>query len=724
MNRFAPCPQFPEKWKKLTHIASAGTIASAIDGAPPQSALIIPPGVYRESIVIRNRDVHLIGEGSVVLSSSAAGDALTVDGGSVFVTNITIGTGESQCAAPLNVLSGICVLRKCRLQSDFMQCIVARGESRIYLSECVLCSKRSSVAAVGDGVKIEFSMCKLSAERSVGVLAHGHAQLRLVSSELCDCGDSGIVVLDQAAVSVSKSKLSRNRGDAIEINSESVSNVVLGSDIADHENGSGLNCTGKGKLRIENTRISNCICGLFCSNEFTIRSIQCTISDMISSALVYAIAKSTVFLTGDKLQGKCVAGVAVGGQAVVRCEGVSFTDIPATGAAVSGAELVLSRCKFSGVGRIAIEAKEDAKLEVTSTEIEKTGKIGVYMLKNVAGFFKDSSVVSSGEANMHICENHAKFAVSKSKFRESKGSGMRIQNSDELSFASCAFDENEEFGIEIKGEKASMNFSNCTFESNKLIGANIFESAHPAFDSCSFSSNVNSGTSVHNSNPEFNKCIFSKNGEMGLCAFGGSKSIITNSIFKENNLFGSQIENENTLITFKRCEFYDQIETGAIILNNFSSANISKCIIHDNNGPHVECRESSKANIEDSEFYSSKTGIGMIVFEKGFIKASQCNLHSETKASIVVDYEGDCDIDQCEISNCDICGIYFLKDSNGRITNNKIHDNRSVGINVTESSPVIQANTIENHTMCGVHITDCSPIINDNLFIGNSTDVA
>ena len=226
MNRFAQCPQFPDKWKKITHInSSSSTIMSVISKAATQSTIILPPGKYSESIFIKNKDIHLIGEGNVTICPSDSGDAIIVENCNVFLTNIIIQTGKSQCASPINVIRGVCAIKKCILESEFMRCIVAKNESKIYCNECILKSKRSSVAIIDGCTKVEFNKCKISAENSIGLLASGKSQLRLIESELFDCGDSGIVVLDQASINVSISKFYQINGVALELNAASISTV-------------------------------------------------------------------------------------------------------------------------------------------------------------------------------------------------------------------------------------------------------------------------------------------------------------------------------------------------------------------------------------------------------------------------------------------------------------------------------------------------------------------
>ncbi|KAH0785062.1 AAA family ATPase [Histomonas meleagridis] len=381
MNRFPPKPATPDNWHKITHTTTQqNSIGEEIQKAPAKSTIILPPGDYYENLEIK-KDIHLVGEGSTIINALPSGDPITIDGANVFLEHLTIQTGNSQCASPINLIGGTIIVEKCNIISSFMPAITIHKEGRLYFNECTITSNMMPIIYTNNSIKIEFQKCTISAPKSIGIVATNFSQVRFVESKITGCGDSGIVVMNSASLSVDKSVIENNAGDAIELNTDSLSNTILNTTITNHESGSAINCSGKGRLRIEKCKISKCVSGFFGSNEFNINSTQCEILDMISSALIYAIKKSVINLNGDILSGKCLSGIISDHQSSVKCEQVTLSDIETTGAFVSGNSLLkMNKCKVENIGQIAIESTEASTIEITDTDIEKVGKIGKYEL--------------------------------------------------------------------------------------------------------------------------------------------------------------------------------------------------------------------------------------------------------------------------------------------------------------------------------------------------------
>lgn len=719
---FPSLPDFPQGSAAIkVNPGQSNAIGSCIETAPENATIYVPAGEYKECLTI-NKNIQLIGEGEVILTASQPTDAFTVNA-NVFVKNIKIQPGSSQCSSAVNLIGGSALFEDCELTSPYMPPIVTHDEGLLYFNKCSISSKEAAVLFAFNNIKVEFRGCTISSPQTVGIIASHKSQIRMIRSTLSNCGDSGIVILDHAIITMDGCTLSSNKGDAIEIKTESQTNSIVGTTIKDHEKGLAINCYGPGKLTVKGCTITNCTAGIVASMGFTIDAGENNISNVSKSALVCATNKSQVTLEKDTLTGKCLLAIISDSGSTVKCSGVEIVDIKTTGSSVTGnGTLSFTDCNFERIQQCAIEAHDNATLEVTNCKFSEIESIGILVQTNVRGFVKDTTIESCDIVGCHFVENTAPFRFEHVTFAGNRGNGLNIKNTT-CTFSDCQFNKNASAGIEARGSETKPIFTRCQFNENEEAGVSVTDFALPKFIDCTFSENGIHGCFADQASPALEKCKLLNNLENGLFAVNQSSVNLTDCVLSGNQILGAQVENEGTITKFIKCNISGQPKGGGVIVNDKAKSVFDSCTFTDNNGAHVECRMEGRSTIKRCDLSQSRKGVGLMLQGNGFAEVENTKFHDEQQAGIVVGNEGDCNVQNCDLYECNICAIYLLGGSKGTFKKNHIHDNKSIGIQVQEGAhPSILENTIERHPLYGINVAlGAEPQVIDNIFNENGT---
>lgn len=719
---FPPLPVFEQSSSVLNVDPNEpDAIGACIARAPEGSTIIIPAGEYKECLTIE-KNIQLIGDGEVFLTASSPTDSFTVNA-RVYVKNIQIKPGSSQCSSAVNLLAGCAVFESCTISSPFMPPIITHEDGYLYFNTCTITSTEAAVMFASKKIKVEFQKCVISSPQTVGIIASEDSQVRMIQTKLENCGDSGIIILDRASLQMESCNVEGNGGDAIELNTQSQNNIITATAIKNHEKGSALNCSGPGHLSISNCEINTCTAGILAGNGFTVEASTNAISNVSKSALVCATNGSTITLNGDNLSGECLLAIISDSKSQVLATGVNINNIKSTGSSVTGgSKLVFTQCVFNKITECAIEAHDDATLEVDSCQFSEIESIGILVQTNVRGFVKNTVISTCGIVGCHFVDNTAEFEFQQVSFQANGGNGLNIKNTSAV-FTECAFIQNQASGIEARGAETKPTFDKCQFNQNAVVGVNISEGAAPIFKECVIGANAGSGFYAEGASPSLEVCSVVQNGENGILAMSGAQVTCSQCSIKGNLTFGAQIETSGTCVTFKQCEISEQPQAGGVIINEsaigvFEGSNLSA-----NNGPQVECRNNGQARITNCQLFQSLKGIGLQITAGGFAEVNSSVFHDEQQAGIVVGDGGNCNVQGCELYNCQVCAIYLLSGSKGNFKKNHIHNNASVGINIMAGSvPSILENTIENHSNYGINVAlGAEPQVIDNVFNNNGT---
>ena len=698
--------------------AAAGSISRCIESASPGTTVIIPAGEYCESLVI-DKAIKVEGEGEVTLTASPGKDTVIVSGTGCVVRGIRIQPGNAQSASPVNFLKGSALFENCTISAQYMPPIVVHQEGSLYFAACSITSEEAAIMYIGNRVCAEFAGCVISSPRTVGIIATGDSKVRMLSNtNLTKCGDSGLILMDRATLHMDGCVVSENGGDAIELNTTSKANRIANSAIGNNTHAA-VNCNGSGSLKIENCALSNGAMGLFATNDFQVEGVSCEICDFKESALVCATRKASISLLGGRLHGNCLLGIIADYNGTVTCDRVKIDEIPTTGASVTrGSVMTFMQCAFENIGAAAIEAHDDATLQLTGCQLATIKEIGIQIQNNVRGFIKETEIMACEVVGVHYVDNAAEFQFEQCKFTRCSGNAVHVKNTT-VPFINCEFSENAAAGVEGRSSNTKSKFVGCTFAYNSS-GVTLSEGCGGRFENCRFCNNQTTGAALTQAlGLEFDTCEFSANG-VGLVAGEGAELSCSKCQFVQNAAHGCQIGGADSDCRFTECVMTGQVQgSGVIVLDN-GTANFTQCHIYQNYANNVTVQQEGRAVFVQCDLYQSTAGIGTFVTLNGSVQMTACAIHDEAQSGIVVSEGGNCTCEGSEIARCSGCGVYLLQGNQGTFTKNKVHDNGPTGFQVMEGSPSILENEIYSHEMYAINIApSADPQVIGNVFKDN-----
>ena len=173
------------------------TLREAVRDAVPNACLLLKPGIYRESLVIK-KDLQIRAEGAPreVILESLASSVVVLDGACLFLTRLTlkgIGGKDKKTLAAVEVKSGHLAMEDCDLTSDSSTVMEVKGprseailrrchlhdgkaggilfqEGAVgYLEECHLYQNKLSQVVIGKGCSPTLLSCKISHALMAGI---------------------------------------------------------------------------------------------------------------------------------------------------------------------------------------------------------------------------------------------------------------------------------------------------------------------------------------------------------------------------------------------------------------------------------------------------------------------------------------------------------------------------------------------------------------------------
>ena len=173
------------------------TLRDAVRDAAPDTCLLLKPGVYRESLVIK-KDLQIRAEGAPreVILESLASSVVVLDGACLFLARLVlkgIGGKDKKTLPAVEVKSGHLVMEDCDLTSDVSTVMEVKGpqseailrrchlhdgkaggilfqeEGTGYLEDCHLYRNKLSQVVIGKGCSPTLFSCKISHALMAGI---------------------------------------------------------------------------------------------------------------------------------------------------------------------------------------------------------------------------------------------------------------------------------------------------------------------------------------------------------------------------------------------------------------------------------------------------------------------------------------------------------------------------------------------------------------------------
>lgn len=688
-------------------------ISSVVKTANANSTVIIPEGQYCDNIVV-DKPLSIIAEGKVVISSENSSDTIILNANSCYIKGIQITTGNSQATTAISIKSGDLIVEECAFVSENVSPILISSKT-----SSIQIKKTSLQAASSCAIKLSGNMCleliesQISNPKGVGVMLLGSSILKAKTSVISGCGDAGIVSLENSSFFIEGTQVSENQGNGVEIDSSG--ELYINSSFISANKLSRISGIGNSQIMIHQTTIDQCHTGIFADSGFHTIINTCQITNSQNGALVVAKNNSKVEIQTSVFQGKCVAAI-YSDNSEISINGSQISNIAGTGlSAINGGKLSVESSVIKEIQECGCEISNKSNVKMHNTTMESIESIGILLKTDSSCDFNTVSIDKCGEVCCHFIDTNVSSKFEKCAFMESSGNGFNVGRASP-EFIECNFHANTYAGLEIKGENTSPHFTRCQFSSNKVVGVNVLNGASPEFSECTFASNIGSGLIVNGCKATVSQCGISNNGQMGVVAFGGASLVIEKSVFQENNAFALQVQQQNTSVNVNECEFTKHANSGAIILQDNCKMSINMSTIHDCRAPNIEARGGANLQAKNCELYNSNGGISIMIHDGAKSTIETSVIHDEKQAGILIGNNGTAEISGCDISKCDVAGVYMLQGSSGDIHGNKLHHNSISGVHIMAGSPKVYENIIEDQVY-GIFIeSGATPEISGNQF--------
>mmetsp|Transcript_32605 Transcript_32605/g.75882 ORF Transcript_32605/g.75882 Transcript_32605/m.75882 type:complete len:683 (-) Transcript_32605:110-2158(-) len=208
------------------------TISDALRAAPADCKIMVSAGHYRETIVLKDAVVEILGDGNMqhILLESAEGEAaLSQQGGHVRVSNMMIrGSG----ARTLEVVSGRMVLEDCNVSGGVCG-LAATAAADVSIRRSVLCRCQQYGLHVTDRSKAVVESCSIFENGMHGVVAqNAGSSVRMTRSMVSHNFRAGIMVDDGATGTVENNDLRSNQEGPVVVGAASEGLVQIVSNLS------------------------------------------------------------------------------------------------------------------------------------------------------------------------------------------------------------------------------------------------------------------------------------------------------------------------------------------------------------------------------------------------------------------------------------------------------------------------------------------------------------
>lgn len=315
-------------------------------------------------------------------------------------------------------------------------------------------------------------------------------------------------------------------------------------------------------------------------------------------------------------------------------------------------------------------------------------KHGIYM-RACNRFLLDTVLIQKIDNNNIHMENCGDSGLTNVVSMDSSAHGVDVINCYSCILDSCAFNNNNNNGINIGSTSKNITLDGCKASINNNHGIHIDgDSEEVSITDSMIMQNDKKGI---NATPGtlailINSCTILRNGNVGA-DFDGSQNAVNDCIISDNDGDGISAGDKGVIVS---CHIYNNAGTGISLTGDKDSVITGNSIT--NNGIHgIHCNKQRNIISCNQIFNNTSNGI---FFELGAVE------------SIIND--------NCIRGN--VFGISAVTDDTV-ISNNVIQDNSDDGVSVSGNDNIITGNRIFGNTIKGIDIITGST---DNIVTGNN----
>jgi parallel beta-helix repeat protein len=427
------------------------TLREAVRAAAPNTCLLLAPGIYRESLIIK-KDLQLRPAdalGGVALESLSA-SVIVLDGACLFVSRIGLRglAGKDKKVVPaVDVRAGHLVMEDCDLTSEASTVIEVKGPE----SEAVL------------------RRCHLHDGKAGGILFREEAGGYLEECHLYQNKLSQVVIGKGCSPTIFSCKISHAQMSGIYV-SEGGSGLIENCDIWGNAVG-GIQCWSGGNPRIRHCRIS-----------------------MNERYGVLIAEKGEGFFEQCQIFDNARMGVTVSQHSKPRFSECQIFDNRGLGVELDEqAESEWLDCEIFNNEGINVVIKDKSEPRFYRCVIHDGGKEGLQITGESKGYFEQCEFFANALAGVSVAEDSSPL-FQRCVFHHGMESGIHVDGA-EGQFIDCEITHHAGAAVRI-GDKSQPHFERCHVTGNQAAGLHVDEAGAPTFLSCVVTQNGGAGIVV------------------------------------------------------------------------------------------------------------------------------------------------------------------------------------------------------------------------------------
>jgi SpoVK/Ycf46/Vps4 family AAA+-type ATPase len=490
------------------------SIGEAVSAAPDGATIVVHPGRYGESLVLRRPVTITASElpGSVVVESPA-GPAMTMAAGSATLLGLTL-RGADGGASVVDVPAGTLALDGCEIAA------AARAAMTIHGAGTTVCMRAGRIrnsaglgVVISDGAGGTFERTVIEHVSSDGVTISSGADPAFRDCTISDVRGVGVSAGDNARGIVQGCEITRITGVAVSLRERSETRMTSGwihdtcdvgvlitsaarpvledcqiRDVGSH----GIVLTGQADPVVRRCSITRTAGdGISVSGGSRGAFTHCTVTDPAAAGVLVGGASDPIF-TKCQVRGSAKAALVVTDAAAGTFERVDVRGAGQHGIEIRSAANPLFRqaavtgCRGHGLtvidegrGRIedsVLEGSQAAGLrtasggypDVRGTRIIGSAEVGVLVAARGRGVLRECEVTGAGSGGV-VVEDGGDISVSRTLVHECRGAGIVLAEGAQGRLTACEIAANEGDGIVVASGQ-SVVVRDCTVRDNQGAG--------------------------------------------------------------------------------------------------------------------------------------------------------------------------------------------------------------------------------------------------------------
>jgi nitrous oxidase accessory protein NosD/Holliday junction resolvasome RuvABC ATP-dependent DNA helicase subunit len=485
----------------VTALKRKARLADAVRAAKPGETILIPPGEYRESLVL-DRPITLRAEhgpGSVRLSPAGDTPAVTVRAADCILQDLTV-RGEDPTRPVVSVgadgglaLRGCAVrdghveasgasvllLDRCELSGPVPYAIRVYGEARAEADDLRIGPVAGSAVLVADDASFTAHRLRTHATRGSAVRVRGRARLRLVDARLDGSSRAGLRVEDDGVATATDTVF--NAG-AVGLQLSDAASVQLAGCRIDGASASAIVVADRAQLSAVDCVIRRAGANaLLATGAGRAVLTDCRLDDARYSA-VHAAASSVVQLARVRVRGGAEHGVHAVEESRVEMVDCDLRELAMNGVhSEARAAVAAQGCRVSET-ETGMRLASSVPAEITECVVQKPRRVGVEVASGASATLIQVRVDGPGVAGI-VLDSAEPIRIEGGSISDSAGSGLVSWTDARPDVTGLRIDGARKNGVYV-AEGGGGTFTRCEVRASGYAAVHVGARAEPVFDEC------------------------------------------------------------------------------------------------------------------------------------------------------------------------------------------------------------------------------------------------